>query len=58
MDHKLIGIAVCNGDYSHSSIALAMSVLETLGAHPDTVLDVEAYLYSMRAQEPSTTDEA
>lgn len=58
MDHKLMGIAVCNGIYSHSNIAMALYVLETLDTPQRIIDEVEAYLYSMRAQEPSTTDEA
>jgi hypothetical protein len=56
MDHKLIGVAVCNGAYTHTNIAMAMSVLELLGAPLETILEVEAYLYGLR--EPSTTEEA
>ena len=57
MDHKLIGIAVCNGVYSHSNIAMALHVLEILDTPRRIIDEVDAYLYSMRAQEPSTTDE-
>ena len=56
MDHLGIGLAVCNGEYSHSNIALAMRVLEILGVELDTILDVEAKLYALRPA--SITEEA
>jgi hypothetical protein len=46
MDYKKIADGVVNGIYSHSTIAMAAYVLETLAVPQKTIDEIEAELYA------------
>jgi hypothetical protein len=48
MDYKGIALAVVDGDYSHSSIAMARWVLERLDVPVKVQEDIEEMLYAKR----------